>query len=712
MACGGGGNGSPGVGNTKFSVENTSGYDIARVSFLSAEDVQIFSQKFECSANSRCNFYATLNESGTVLFYDSRDTIIGAYVLTSVPGSFQAVRTSRTMLGLYVFGELMRKYAFDPSLLYVKLDHLFTNYNSPDGTPDKYQELGMYYRYKMIGQSLSTDEFYAALYDHLAAGDILPSGLYAANDRSWIQRFLAYWQKNTFINTAYASEGETCPAGFTLDLADNAISFIPIMGLSDLFGQITAIGREACDGKTATLSDISTKLDEIEAMLKKQDIKLDAIIKLIGNENVRTAVNNINTDNSTVKSYADAYQALVTSNGYQTLSAYFADNGGVKHTYKSSYPNNVQLLINSRSMDDVVLKSIAIGGSDYKSLFGEGIRAMCNNVASGTDVIKARIGCNVLIARYKAIVAYSNGNMITILKDVTDALDAYNQKEADFIHEVTLAKRSWAEYFRTEIQAPLQRNLSSLNSGLGPTQDGYFVASQGLPSQLLSNLKNIGCETSGEAAVIGWVENGSESYVTTRCKNGNNFYKSKYYYVDQGVDVINMLGVVVPRRSGNAAESTGLRDNIALYVSNIDMAVSTQELSDIVTNDRGNSVFRDLGSYNGGYKNYAVSYQDLSNAYHPQRVYFRYAPNYWGSDPEVYAWAVNFYQSNSYEANRRMAASMQCLTTKGCSASGGALSFDGGPQRVWYGNVLEEGKTVVFNQLAYSINGTVLSPSQ
>ena len=689
VACGSGdGNGNTNTeGATRFHVNNTSSYNIALVKVLDENGNEIFSHSFDCVANNKCDFQATVDVPGTILFLDADATIVGAYILPRKPDNFKAVRTSRTMLGLYIFGELEKRYSIDPSYLYVLLNQFLKNYNSPDGTPDKYQELATYYLYKMIGTGLSQDEFYNEIYNQLESGAVLQPNLYSENNYKLIKSIYANFVNSRLISDANAYTGGTCPSGFILDLKDTAASYIPIPGLGEIFTKLTLIGTEACDGSNATLSDIATRLDEMEAILQKQGRKFDKLVNSIGQTNARNVIADVSKLSDSVQKYENAYKGLVISNGYKSLKEYFDRNGGIQKTYNNSPENNVQLLIGNRHMTNLVADLKAIGNQDNKKIFSEGLASMCNDVASGSDVISARVDCNILIVRYKAIVTHTHGNLLSILKDVTETLDAYKNKEKKFITEVTnnaAGNDSWAIYYKDSIESPLLSNLRNLNQDFASTNDGYYVATKGLPAELLSNLKKIGCDANGEPAVIGWVDDGNDSYISARCKSETQSYRSRYYYKRQfgnANDVVNLLGAVVPRSTWvGSSENIQLTNRITLYVPARSMAISTQNLDNASKPDRGNSVFKYEYIGRGDFYNYSINESDVGGARNPTAVYFRFSPESWKVDLEAYVFGIYFYK-NPDTIYRGLGSSMTCAN--GCRInSDKTISFDNGPQNI------------------------------
>lgn len=721
VACGGGSSDSATSteGTTHFAVNNIGAYDVSSVRIVSEKGDILFDHKFDCAARTECAFNATMDEPGTLLFSNRDNVIVGAFVLTEKPDEVSFVRTSRFMLGLYLFDELRKRYPEPPSVLYSKLETFFANYQSPDGTKDKYQELGMYYQYRMIGTGLDITSFYTELHDKLQTAAVLQPSLYAVNSKSFYSNLVAFFTGVQLISPAYAeTENGSCPAGFLFDLAGAASSFIPTSGLSSIFETLVGMGKEACDGNNDSIQNLSVALSNIKAALDKQDMKLDQIIGLIAEKNARDIASKMQKDTNRLDQYTSAYYALVGMNGYKSLKEYFDKHGGIKKTYEKLGPNNVQLLISTEKMNDMITTLKAIGNNNDQITFANGLDAMCKSAGSGYDVVQRRINCNVLIVQQRAIITGTHGNFMVILKDIMETLDAYEAKEGNYVRSVSAipgggAYSSRSDYFTKDLKPILLANLQKSKTVFTATPDGYYIAADGLPDELLANLKKINCNLEG------WVKDGANSNIITRCRNGSEYIKSKFYYDNlyNPNDVINVMGVVTTRTWGDATAGVAERfvDNLGFYVPD-SMPAYTAAGSwvglDVVSPNQGNALFVKGSSAAAGYSYYTINANNLRNSSsQSQSVVYRYTDPV-DEDPLSYVWAVNLRYDLYDYVGHQIKGSMHCMMG-GCTTttSNFRLSFKNGPQHVWFGMVLPKDKTDAYNNLGYEISGQLLAPN-
>lgn len=563
-ACGGSSDSSAtsSTGANYFAVKNATGFDIASVSILDENGTLVSTQAFECKNKDQCGFNVDFNAPGTLKFMNAKGALISAYVLTRAPGATEQIEPTTWSLGYYIYSELRKLTTEHPSIVSMRLSQFFENYDDLDELNGKYEELGMYYLYRTVYAGVNDATFYQELQDQLANAEVL-------KPNNEISRLYALSQKTKVVGAS----GGVCPTNYEFKMMENVFAFFPVPGLKEVTALLSNLGQDICNG-----SGSGGSYNDIQIALQKQDVKIDKLIDMIAEKNAREVMSKIQTDNDRLDQFGDAYYTLVTRNGYTSLKQYFDAHGGIENTFNQNTPNNVQLLIASANMNNMITTLKAIGNQNNQKIFSDALDAMCGIAPMENDIIANRLTCNILMVQQRAIIAKTHGDFLVILKDIMLTLDAYETKEKSFLNSVTArpsAYPTWSDYYETNLKTALQASMStSLNIFKGDGTDGYYLTTKGLPEVLLNSLKSENCSYDDQPNVIGWVRNGNnESHISVRCFYGVSYYKTKYYYEGlENVQVKNVYGVVVPFLDvSNYASTT---HNVkGFYVSNKSMYV-------------------------------------------------------------------------------------------------------------------------------------------
>ena len=575
VGCGDGGSGTFGVGGSGaaanaqvvFDVNNTSGYDIKTVQIVDKSGQQLLQGDLSCAKESKCEFKATMAQPGMLKFYDSKSTLIGVYSLSQAPESSQYVKPSSSMLGMYVFDGLRKQYPETPESLIGKINHLFANYQSADGRPDKFQELGQYYRLQMVGTGLSEKDFFSDLHKKLDSGETLPKNLIKPQSSALVPK------AKRAVMAVQTGAGYECPSVISdmFSVIEQTTSFIP--GVGGLF----EMGKIACDNSRTdkAIKDIGDQLSEIQKNLNTMQVGLD---KLISFEAMNSITSVLTTTNDVIKDatlHKATYKDLIKDHG--SFRAFVDANGGIEKAWKS-HPKMQEVLKNLHTDWTLLSK---VGESTRKDSLVRALKLYCEDSDSPvTDWVVNRRQCNGAIAYYQSQIASTYLTELAKLRDITSTLQAYWEKEKTFIDKnVTMPepKSNWSDEYQQVILPGLQKGLELAKGGFAPAtlsypnnDNAYFRLTAGLPEALVTRLADsrLNCLVANGAGksqinIVGWLSNGSNSYITTMCADvsSGQTFKSRYY-LKNGNEPINLMGVLLP-----SAEEFFYADNDFMYIS-------------------------------------------------------------------------------------------------------------------------------------------------
>lgn len=736
VGCGGGGSNAPqGQGRTSFEVDNNSPYAVASVQILNNAGEKISSQNFECAAQQTCELNATMSEPGTLLFSDKNGTIMGAYILTEAPNEYQFVRTSRYMLGLYAFTELRKRYPENLDTLLIKLDTFFTNYDSPDHLPDNFQELGMYYRYKMLGTGLNIDDFYKDLHTRLDNNEQLGPNLYMAT-ASAISSTLAGLNSAPWVSLAHASDAPTCPDGLQTGLAivgEMGGSWIP--GLS----AVVSVVNTGCDELSSnaidkSLKNIQDKLNELSASMENTSQKVDVLIDLLGNSIAENAIEKLRNYQTELNSYISAYSTVIK--GYGSFKDYMASTG--LRVALSKNDSNLDKVRDLSAQWALLQKMRDVN----KTIFNKALVALCDTstTSSTADLVKNRASCNMMIGYFKAITVTSHVRYLKIFKDVTDTLQLYMAKDSELIKQkftaplTTGMPDSWTEEYDQKYKPTLTGGLQRVASDFAPssvaTSNGFYKMYGGLPDALVNNLKNLmlGCSTvNGDGTtipnIISWVSNGQEdSYIAVNCTMNFKTWTSRYYYLKDGDEVLNMMGVLVSANSSarRTSNEESHYDSMEIFIPDswkLRLTTSGLPSSGVVLPQmESNNGF--LVNYNGtkvGFNKIFTSPNRpaFDGSGHPTAVmYVRYTNQNAEKDGTYLSnvWGTVFWVGAGVD--HRMRSAMMCMSWD-CSLDDKKITFKNSSHPSWSGpSSISLNETTVdgFRAFAFDLNGSIQKP--
>lgn len=747
--CGGSSSDSASTGSTRYLVNNTQTKDIASVAYVSDSNQELLRKNFDCSAQTKCDLRASVDQAGTMLFYDKDGVLISAFIFAEKPTVLEFVKTTNRMMGLYVFDQLKQAYSISPQALSFRLSNFFANYESQDGLADKLEELGVYYQVKVVKQSMPFSNFLSDLNTRLLSGEVLPTGYnIAANSAPWyafLQNLFGY----QLLPNAYAQEVVTnCPAGLStaFDIGSEILGeLVPIPLLGTVMEKAFEMATESCDGSNDQLGNMEVALSEIKATLKLQHKQTTVILDALTDISTKAQFTTIDDLNEKLDAFASSYTTIIDNGRYKTLQEFVKAQGGFEKAY--AVPNFQALVKNDISSGLpfywATLKQV--GSAARKDAIRTALVAKCSKgtEARENDIVSTRMDCNLVALEYNTKVAGIMANHALILKDIANTIGYYAQTEEAFIGSAVSkfdkSGASWADQFDSVIKPFVFATLEEVKKGFsGDAQyKGYFRtiagldASAGSSSGLEQRLKTLGC------TVTMWRV--SDSYIEASCPDpaiaGSSYISRVYYKQDQ--DLVNFSGVLVPRSRLNQSYdkftyvnfSVGNVPSIAYTIPN---AGSTQELSyNLIMNlpSKDGSLFALQQDYSTGTSftpntagsvgrvvnvEKALSFDyDRVSAYTTTnsklfKVGVRYVDK---SNPELpdkaYAWQI-LLDGQLAIVHHFLYGKMLCISSN-CSNGDYRLNFADGPQNVWFGMVAD-GKSSTDSQTSvfYEINGTLM----
>lgn len=517
-----------------------------------------------------------MNQAGVLKFYDKQGALVGAYVLAQAPNPIQIVKPSAYMLGVYLFGELQNRYPETPASLVDKLNHLFANYRSSDGKPDKYQELGQYYRVSVVGSKQSHDDFLKDLHQKLEEGKPLAADLFQLKAPAVKSTGRVALQSSPSVQAG--GEGG-CPSGLsalaTIAQAAGNFGGSILPGVA-LIGGVIQAGCDMAAPEDNRLSEIQSKLDEMTATLSANGLALDKLTGYVASEGANNVLKDTQTQASKANSNVAYYEYLIK--GYGSFKAFVDAYGSFEKAWKKN-PDTMHNLFGKFPEDWDAL--LLVGKSTDKGSLTRSLSLLCDgHDTPNVNIVKNRKDCNGFILNYQSLVLGTYLKHLSMLKDITETLDKYYEKEKAFIKDkVTMpspVQQTWAKTYASVMLPKLQASLDSVADSFAPdniamanSKGAYFDLYAGLPTQLLEQFQTAGLKTTctqgssiGRQSkpvpnIISWVNTGKDSTITVLCKEDQVLkkYYSSIYYLDDGNEVLNMMGVLVSKNSPNKKTS-------------------------------------------------------------------------------------------------------------------------------------------------------------
>lgn len=636
--CGGGGSNSSQPSSdakTVMKIGNETPFDFASVTVQSTNGTtHYYDGQFKCvKTDTKCylNINQDINESVTLLFKDGIGRVVSADVLADVPGTYISLYPNGMSTGFYLMSRLASELKASDNLSWTEVNdrvqNFFTNYDSPDGTLDPYEEVGDYYTSQLIKGVASEADFLSAFEKRLLKWDVAQSDELpkpGAQYANLYQRILAQFKpsESGLISYAFAQEA-SCGTGLStfLNFTENLASIIPVVG--DAVSGAAAIGNSYCDDTDAKLDKIIGQLNDLQNSVYVVDNNVGAIGKFL----YEAAANNKTAEiQLVVKELQDLnaqYNDFLLRKKANSLQAYFAQVGGWDAAIKDGGSALDKLLgaaYKNRDTKNLFPLILNTTGNETFQNYVAALKAQCDKQPTSSDenFVITRQQCNNIIQANSGRLVAAQGILLPIAKDVYAVLNTYN-KQAEDTYLLPSEIPSYADAYvriRNEFNKQQTQMVQNYKTNIGEL--GYFNAFSGLNAQLISSLVSRQCMQDGKdrangPSIIGWYQpntNSQNNYIVTNCKIGTlpDRIVARYYFNDQGnVDtnnITNILGVPVATAYTNQGDS----EPIPLYYSSQGMANRARWEKMADADDSALSVYLDAPTARAvGVVNYADS---------------------------------------------------------------------------------------------------------
>lgn len=730
MACGGSTDNSPAPENVKttIKVENPRNLTVARGTVVTKSDQVLFNSDVNCASDG-CFVYLPIevNEPVTVRYIGADGRMLGAFQFPSALPSYSTIRLTNLSTGLYLIDRLLTQQMSKDGItwhdLITRLNVFFTNYESPDGTSDPFEEVGMFYKEQLKNPALTETKFLEDIRLRLLSWDVASANELPTNTKLSEQTpfaKLVAWLDGlrsgtiSVIKSAHAQQAQGCSDEFQtfLGQTQNVGGMFPYIG--GVIQGVTQIFQDGCGTSSEAFTTILAKMDTLQASIDLLGNNVGALTSFL--TSAAANAQTVQFENLRIRSNAvgSQYQQFLKNNGASSLVQYFQNKGGWNNGLAAGGLVIKDILYSPyRSSADLqMLQVIAnVTGNANFNTYLDALKAKCSMLPnnSNENFVTVRGNCNAIISSNSAFLLGAQSGLLPIFQDIYAVLNQYKDvvqpSQAivanDFplppgVNSYSSAIADIKKIF-TQQQTQMVADYKSVVGG-----EGFFNVYDGLNTALLAKIieqdcMQAGSETVKYPAITGWFapnSNVNDNYIVTECKNSyfngqvnaNSRSKARYYYNSQGLsdanDPANVLGVLVPsglvrgawREYDNNVKTDTYSSTGRTYVASMPWVVAYNN-----ENRRDQTIVK-FSNGNGG----SAAFYGQGNNY--------YAINMpeWGQSATNFTW-VSFidkdgfsyvtYLMFEYNRNVNYNAWMACVTYDcGLANNNKALKFKNGPE--------------------------------
>jgi len=589
FGCGGGssssGSSSPPAGTqTTFSIANPSAVNYAKASIVADDGNVIYDNLFDCPASQNScyiNLTSLLNKPVNLLFKDSSGRLQSAFHANPQGDAYIDVYPSSVSTGIYLMKRLSSELVASDGIswedLGLRTATFFTNYNSADGDPNNFQELGEYYAAQLLASpSLTENQFLANFRLRLLNWDVaksneLPKSVLASTS---YKKQLYIWAvglingSNPSIIASAHANSSSCSEGLSwfLSFANNLGGYVPIVG--DAVAGTAGIAQDYCDGTDVKLDRILAKLETLQNSVDAVGSRLGVLTEFLSDKTANQQTTNFQQLQTSTQHYKSTYKKFLQDNNVTNLVAYFNAKGGWTQAITAGGNTLKSIMYSpyvSPSDTGMIGKLLGTTSTANFNTYLAALNVKCDSLSqSQNNFLAVRQNCNNIIASNSAMLVGSQGAMIPMIKDIYAVLDQYK----DFVQTNGAPVRndyppysSLSSYDIEGVKTLFknqQTDLIAKQKSAIPGVDGYFNAFTGLDDGLMKKMVSrdcaqVGSDRASSPAIVGWYSPKSDArqnYIVTNCKGDDSkLVKARYYYLDQGSadvnDVSNVLGVLL-----------------------------------------------------------------------------------------------------------------------------------------------------------------------
>jgi hypothetical protein len=731
-ACGGTSNNAQAPADTKttIKVENPRNLSVAHGTVITKDDQVLFDADVNCQSDG-CYLYlpAEINQGVTVRYVGSDGRMIGAFQFPSALPSYSSIRLTKLSTGLYLVDRLltekMSKDGLNWQELITRLQTFFTNYQSPDGTPDPFEEVGMFYAQQMKSPELTEEKFLDELRLRLLNWDVASANELPTTTqltaRSPFEQLFAWFDSMrsgtvSLINIAHAQQAGGCSAELQtfLGQTQNVGGMFPYIG--GVVQGVMQIFQDGCGTSSEAFASVLAKLDTLQASIDMLGNNVGALTSFLTSAAANTQTVQFENLRNRSNEVASNYQQFLKRNKATSLLEYFEKQGGWNQGIAAGGANIKEILYapSKPSGDRQMLQVIAdVTGNANFSTYLDALKSRCSSLpnSSTENFITVRGNCNAIIASNSAFLLGAQTGLLPIFKDIYAVLNKYQDvvqpSQAIVANDFPLppgvsSYASAVEDIKKLFNKQQTKMVADYRTVLG--NEGFFNIYDGLNTTLMAKMVERDCAQAGDAgvskypAITGWFApntNVNDNYIVSECKNSyynykvnaNSRSKARYYYNSQGRsdanDPANVLGVLVPsglvigawREYDNSVKTDTYKDSGYKYWGNMPWVVAYNNES------RRDQTVVKFSKGNGGS---AAFYSPRDDQSYKVRMedWGQSATNFtWVSfiDKDGFSYAV--YLMFEYSRNYRYTAWMACVSYD-CQLTGDsqALKFKNGPE--------------------------------
>lgn len=279
---------------TMISIGNETNQTFVRAVLLDQNGHSIKTQDIDCKPSaSGCMMFLPndVQQTATLIVQDKQGHMVGAFRFPNKLQSYNAAYPNSLTTGIYLTNRLVRDYLLKDGISWPdarqKLEIFFSDYDSPDGSADLFEEMGDYYAKRMATNPTSENEFLETLKKRLMNGDVAKPEELPTKPRKQAGLDLGNKLANTFhhfkmgnislISSAHAQQpSEGCPSAVQtyLSWVSNMGGTIPVVG--DAVAGVAGFAGELCQ------PDTNAKLDKMLSKLTALQNSVDQIATSLG----------------------------------------------------------------------------------------------------------------------------------------------------------------------------------------------------------------------------------------------------------------------------------------------------------------------------------------------------------------------------------------------------------------------------------------------
>jgi hypothetical protein len=580
----GGSNSSTADLNSKTTVAfaNKSAFNYDQVSIVDSEGRETFAVgNVRCpSGATRCyiNADVTINAGDSLLFKNSNGVMVGAITAAESSSGYTALSPSSLSTGFYLAKWLSSEMLNESGISWQEFNQrtltFFTNYDSPDGSADPFEELGDYYASQITKTAASDRAFLDALKARLLEWEVVDPNVFpgtrtaAAKSLSKYKTLFAN-SHFTLISKAHAQEAP-CNAALTtfLSFAGAVGQVLPIVG--DGVQAASDLGASYCAGASSDTALILSQLNNLQASVNNMSKTLATLSNFVFTREVNLKTTEFQDLAVAARQLDKDYQGFLLANNSASLEQFFANAGGWQAGVAKG-KIQLQAILNAPYTNDGSGIYTRIIQTTANADFDTYLAALSNScgqltLSSPDNFLARRQICNnAILANSGRLVAAQSVSLL-IFKDIYATLNKYQLDHqntyalpSDFTSFATAYSDAKKKFTAQQVAMISNYETTTRTAGAG---GGYFDVFAGLDTTLTGNLQKLQCNQSEERgrrdfpAIVGWYAPGStdgaRSYIETYCKvpTLNERITARYHYNDQGAgatpnNVANVLGVPI-----------------------------------------------------------------------------------------------------------------------------------------------------------------------